>query len=305
MRGLPSQCDVVCVGETMVLFVPDPPRPPESAATFRRDVGGAESNVAIHLSRLGRTTSWHSVVGDDAFGRFLRARIAEEGVACDAVRVALRHRTGLYVKELGRHATTVAYYRDGSAASTLDPSDLAGIWALRPRIVHTTGITAVLSPSSRDMVAELLQRAPHQTLRSFDVNYRPGLHDDNSPALLRDLAQRADLVFCGLDEAHALWGVTSVHDVRDLLDRPHTLVVKQGSDGATAFHGADRWHQSAPPVDVVEPIGAGDAFAAGVLDGILDGVDLQECLARGAGLAGQVLQVDGDLPARSWAVQQT
>lgn len=291
--------DVACVGETMLLLVPDPPRPPEQASTFRRDIGGAESNVAIHLSRRGRSTAWVSALGDDAFGAYVRDRVAEEGVDCDGVRVVPGRRTGLYVKELRPTGTTVSYYREGSAACTLAPADAGRVWQRRPRIVHTTGITAALSVGGLELVRTLFSETPRGVLRSFDVNYRPQLHGAGSADALREIACSADVVFCGTDEATALWGVAEVERVAALFADADCVVVKQGPDGAMAFRGSRVWRQPPPAVRVVEPVGAGDAFAAGVLDGILDGgheADLGECLQRGADLAGQVLQVDGDLP---------
>jgi len=290
--------DVACVGETMLLLVPDPPLPPDEAETFRREIGGAESNVAIHLARRNRSAAWVSALGGDTFGRFVRSRVTSEGVDCDAVRVVSDRPTALYVKELRPTGTAVAYYRRGSAACTLGPPDADAVWRLRPRVVHTTGITAVLSPSCEQLVRTLFADAPDATLRSFDVNFRPGLHTDPlSAEVLRELALRADLVFCGLDEAEALWGVRRPEDVAELLaGAGGAVVVKQGPSGASAFHGTSVHHQPAPAVDVVEPVGAGDAFAAGVLDGVLDGADLGESLRRGSDLAGLVLQVDADLP---------
>jgi 2-dehydro-3-deoxygluconokinase len=293
--------DVACVGETMLLLVPDPPRPPDEAETFRREIGGAESNVAIHLARRRRATAWVSALGDDTFGRFVRSRVAAEGVDCDTVRVVHDRPTALYVKELRPTGTSVAYYRSGSAACTLGPHDVECVRRLCPRIVHTSGITAVLSPSCEQLVRALLTEAQDGLLRSFDVNFRPRLHTAPETAeVLRELARRADLVFCGADEAEALWGVRQPEDVATLLSGPDAcVVVKQGAAGVTAFHGPDTYHQPAPDVEVVEPVGAGDAFAAGVLDGVLDQADWGECLRRGSDLAGLVLQVDADLPPRA------
>jgi 2-dehydro-3-deoxygluconokinase len=154
----------------------------------------------------------------------------------------------------------------------------------------------VLSDSCAALVAEMRARPRPGLLRSFDVNYRPGLHDADSAQRLRELARSSDLVFCGLDEAQALWGAESPDDVCDLLEGPATVVVKQGRDGATAYRDGEAWHVPAPDVEVVEPVGAGDAFAAGVLDGILDSAPVRDCLERGAALAGEALRVDGDLP---------
>ncbi|MPY97908.1 MAG: sugar kinase [Actinophytocola sp.] len=286
--------DVVCVGETMALLIPDPPVSGADAATFRRDIGGAESNVAIHLARAGHRVSWHGVLGDDGFGEYIAHRLAAEGVAVDS-RTDPTRATGLYLKELRPQGTQVRYYRAGSAGSTLTETDAPAIWRHRPRLVHTTGITAALSDSASGLVTALLER--QGMLRSFDVNYRRALHDHTSPSLLLSLAQRADVVFCGLDEAHALWAAETVGDVRSLLPRPDVLVVKQGAQGATAFRGDRSWHQPAPEVNVVEAVGAGDAFAAGFLHGVLTGAAIADCLAEASRLAGATLGTVGDIPA--------
>ncbi|MEV2278893.1 sugar kinase [Nocardiopsis sp. NPDC049922] len=297
------------MGETMALLVPHGPAPgdrsPDPAPLFRAEIGGAESNVAVHLARAGRPVAWHSALGDDPFGQRIRDRLAAAGVRC-AARTDTARPTGLYMKEPLPRGTRVRYWRRGSAASALTRSDAVEVWRLRPRLVHTSGITAALSASAHGLVEELLDTAPTGTLRSFDVNYRPALHGDHNAAPLLDLARRADVVFCGLDEAQALWGVTDLAELRDLLHGaaphgpvphgPDLLVIKQGAEGATAVRGDRTWFQPAPSVEVVEPVGAGDAFAAGFLDRLLDGAPIPDCLAEGARLAGIVLRLTGDIP---------
>ena len=291
-----ERADAVCVGETMALLVPDPPVAGAAAETFRREVGGAESNVAIHLARAGRAVAWHGVLGTDGFGDHIAARLATEGVRCGARRHPERP-TGMYLKELSPGGTAVRYYRRGSAGAALATCDAESVWPRAPRLVHTTGITPALSDSARELTELLLRQRPAATTVSFDVNYRPALHDRDSATMLRSLARRADVVFCGLDEAQELWDANSVDDVRELLPEPELLVVKHGAHGAYASTGGEWWFQPAPDVDVVEPVGAGDAFAAGFLDGFLAAATIEACLARGARLAGQALQVDGDIPA--------
>lgn len=287
--------DAVCVGETMALLVPDPPAAGPRAATFRRELGGAESNVAIHLARKRQRVAWHGILGSDGFGDYIAERLTHEGVECTAGRHPERP-TGLYLKEYSARDTRVRYYRHGSAGATLGACDADAIRNMRPRVLHTTGITAALSESARELLNLLLtQRAP-ETLHSFDVNYRHALHDGHSGDMLAEMARRADVVFCGLDEAQALWNVSDAEQVRELLPEPGMVVVKQGDDGATAFADGHCWSQPAPSVDVVEPVGAGDAFAAGVLHGLLERLPVGECLAHGSQLAGQVLRVDGDIP---------
>ena len=286
--------DAACVGETMALLIPEPPVSGADAATFRRDIGGAESNVAIHLARAGHRVTWHGVLGDDGFGEYVARRLTAEGVAIGG-RTNPARPTGLYLKELRSQGTQVRYYREGSAGSTLAEMDAPAILRQRPRLVHTTGITAALSESALGLVTALL--APGDALRSFDVNYRPALHENTGGEPLLTLARRADVVFCGLDEAQALWEVDTVDDVRSLIADPEVLVVKQGEHGATAFRRDQSWHNPAPEVAVVEPVGAGDAFAAGFLQGLLADEAIPGCLATASRLAGTVLGTVGDIPA--------
>jgi sugar/nucleoside kinase (ribokinase family) len=187
-------------------------------------------------------------------------------------------------------ATRVYYYRAGSAASRLGPETPVPPAAL----THLSGITPALSGSCAALVDRLLS----ERRCSFDVNYRPGLWTVNSaaPALL-DLAARASIVFVGLDEAQTLWGVSSAADVRALLPRPSVLVVKDGAVGATSFHPGGTDFVPTPPVEVTEPVGAGDAFAAGYLAGLLRFFPETDRLALGHRVAAAALAVTGDVAA--------
>ncbi|WP_249187919.1 sugar kinase [Nocardiopsis sp. MG754419] len=280
----------------MALLVPEPHE--DAAPRFRTEIGGAESNVAVHLAHAGRAVGWRSALGDDVFGHHVRARLTDSGVRC-LLREDRTRGTGLYMKEPGPEGTRVRYWRRGSAASGLTGDDAAEVWRWHPRLVHTSGITAALSDTAEDLVRALLEEAPPGTLRSFDVNHRPALHGAHNAGTVLDLARRADVVFCGLDEAQALWGVETLTELGALLTdtdpAPDLLVIKQGAQGATALRDGRTWFQPAPRVEVVEPVGAGDAFAAGFLDRLLDGAPLPECLAEGARLAGVVLGLTGDI----------
>jgi 2-dehydro-3-deoxygluconokinase len=112
--------------------------------------------------------------------------------------------------------------------------------------------------------------APRTFLLSFDVNLRPAL--DQDPAVLRELAALADIVLVGADEAETLWGAGDPAAIRDVLPEPPAIVVKQAEWGATLLeHGRPAVFCPALRVDVVEPVGAGDAFAAGYLAALLAG----------------------------------
>jgi 2-dehydro-3-deoxygluconokinase len=211
--------------------------------------------------------------------------------------------TGLYVKAPGPDGTAVLYYRSGSAASTMDAGFATRLAAVRPRVLHLSGITPALSPGCRELVRHLVRDRPlGPAVVSFDVNHRPGLWSAHAARdELAALAQAADVVLVGLDEAHRLWGCRTAEEVRSLLDGPATLVVKDGAVEAVSFTPDGTTRVPARRVHVVEPVGAGDAFAAGWISGMLDGRDAWERLALGHLVAAAALGSatdHADLPTR-------
>lgn len=290
---------VVTLGETMALVAPIDGLPLEATRELLLDIGGAESNLASHLVRHGLRARWLSAVGDDALGRRLLATLAERGVDVDLVRVDPSAPTGLFLKDPHPEGTRVIYHRAGSAASRLGPDlfDDPEIAATvdRAELVHLSGITPALSPSCRALVEAVLDRrdAAGRPV-SFDVNYRPALWPvDQAGPVLRALAARAAIVFVGRDEAEVLWGRGDLAGIRELL--PDTrLVIK---DGAVAAHHVDHsgWVSvPSPVVEVVEPVGAGDAFAAGFLAADLGGATAAEALAAGHASAAVALRSAAD-----------
>lgn len=325
---------VVCIGESMATLLPEQPGPLERVERFHRGVGGAESNVACGLAALGVSAAWISRVGDDGFGRLLLAELAEHGVDTSAVEVDPQRATGLYVKEIGGRTgsphdlgpehSRLHYYRTGSAASELSPQTLAAPVAAAlletAGIVHLSGITAALGRlgghdgGERLAEAVLAGRRPGQ-LVSFDLNWRPKVWQApasaqestqtvSPAAILAGLAGRADVVLLGADEAAEVFGTADPRCLRALLPGPRVLVVKDAHRGAIAFErsaavgdvAADDVVVTEPAlrVAVVEPIGAGDAFAAGYLSGLLRGLDQRRRLRLGHVCAATALMVRGD-----------
>lgn len=179
--------------------------------------------------------------------------------------------TGLYVKEASPHGSPVRYYRRGSAASGMGLEMIDRLGLGEVKLVHLSGITAALSDSCLAMMRELLRRPRHGFRISFDLNWRPALWSDRDPRVLRELADMADVVLAGSDEAELVWGTGDPSRLRKLLPGPASLVVKQGAEGATLLEGGSSYFEPALKVAVVEPVGAGDAFAAGFLAATLQG----------------------------------
>ncbi len=263
---------VVCVGETMAQVVPEGGASLVDASTFTLRTAGAESNVAQGLAQLGNPVRWVSRLGDDALGDRIVADLATAGVDVSMVTRMAGVRTGLFLKDPGAGGSVVTYYREFSAASALSVKDIDIALESAPALLHLSGVTPALSPSCAAAVRYALSECADRGIPvSFDVNYRPVLWPSRqaAAATLRELALAADVVFVGLDEAALLWGATNPAHARELLPGRGTLVVKDGAGDAVSFCGAERTSVPAIPVHVVEPVGAGDAFAAGWLHGML------------------------------------
>lgn len=290
----------VCLGEGLVSFVPATAAPLEDARTFHRSLAGAEWNTAIALASAGIRTAVVSRVGDDGFGRFLTSELRRHDVDDSAVEIDPDAPTGLYVKELsprpdGSIDGTMHYYRAGSAASRMSPATLAAPPAsallAEAALVHTTGITPALSPSARATQDAVFDRPRDGRPLSFDVNWRPALwrgREDEGRHLIADLARRADILFCTRPDAEAVFGTSEPEQLRALFPEPRYLLATS-PDGAVAFDGAERTDSRSLDVPVVESIGAGDAFAAGFLAGVLTGLSLTGSLARAHRIATRVL----------------
>lgn len=152
--------DVITFGETMVLFNTSYVGPLRYASQFEKTIGGAESNVAIGLARLGHQVSWMSRLGNDEFGLFVRNFVRGEGVDTSRVVFDDDHPTAVFFKE--RHAAKepkVYYYRRGSAASFMKPEDLDEEHIAKAKFMHLTGITPALSPSCRQTVYRAIELA--------------------------------------------------------------------------------------------------------------------------------------------------
>ncbi len=318
--------DVVCLGESMVTFLPSQPGRLADVPSFGRGIGGAESNVACALAAAGHRAAWVGRVGADGFGDHLVETIASYGVDTSAVRRDPVRPTGIYFRtatDRGTDTHEVAYYRAGSAASAMSPDNVPYEDLLAGRILHLSGITAALSADCLALLRELTAPRPGRPLVSFDVNHRPHLWRGAAAdaSVLLELARRSDLVFVGEDEAEEAWGIVGAEAIRAALPEPAVVVVKRGSAGATVFSGLRPGPRSsnaggagnaadtvtlvpALRVDVVAAVGAGDAFAAGFLSATLRGLPVRERVRHGHLMAAAVLTVPGDLtdpPARDHA----
>lgn len=266
-----ARTGLITFGESMGLVAADGIGPLEYARGFSLGIGGAESNVAIGVSRLGQQVTWFGRVGPDATGDLVERRLRAEQVRTIAIRDTAF--TGLMVKHRRFGAALhVDYHRAGSAGSRISPADVPVGELEAAAVLHVTGITPALSDTARATVFHAVEtaRAAGVTV-SVDVNYRAKLWSryDAAP-VLRDLVSRADLVFAGPEEAELVLGGPPGLDELAALG-PVEVVIKDGARGCTALIDGARYALPARTVQVVDPVGAGDAFVAGYLAERLDG----------------------------------
>jgi 2-dehydro-3-deoxygluconokinase len=288
----------ICIGEAMIMLAGDTGVPLEDVELFRRSVGGAECNVAGGLAALGVSTGWISRLGDDGFGRHVRRDLQARGVEVGGVEDDPDRPTALYVKQSLAGFSRMQYYRTGSAASAMDPAFLdrpAVSERLKAaQVVHTTGITAAISDTAAQML-EKLAEGPRDFRLSVDLNWRPTLWKSKDPAPLWRLLRAADVVLIGADEALVFAATNDPAELRELLGPESTLVMKNDAHTALVLEpDGRRTEVPALTVEVVEPVGAGDAFAAGFLAGTLQGLTMQQRLRLGHLSAAAVLAVPED-----------
>jgi 2-dehydro-3-deoxygluconokinase len=301
---------VVTLGETMMVFNGAADSPVGVHSRLVATFAGAESNVAIGLARLGHAVRFLSVFGDDPFGRAIVKALRGEGVDVSGCRFSSEQPTGVMFKERwpggadGREPS-VFYYRSNSAlahanAGTFEPA----LWR-SAKVIYLTGITPALSPSCRALVRRVLEDAKaHQIPVWFDPNYRSKLWAQPSArAVIGQYLPLIDTILPGLGEGRMLSGQSDPRAIADELLRAGVkrVVLKLGRDAMVIAPGVEVSGQGAEIPRVVDPVGAGDGFAAGLLSGHLDGLGVEECLRRGHAVAGMVCVTEGDwegLPTR-------
>jgi 2-dehydro-3-deoxygluconokinase len=288
----------------MVLVVPAAPGRLRHAGAVTLSIGGAESNVAIGLSRLGVPAVWVSVLGDDELGELVLHRVRAEGVDTSAVRRLPDRPTGLYLREEVAGAHRVYYYRRGSAASTLAPDAFDPAVLDGAAFLHLTGITGALSPESAEFLLWAARAAQAAGVRvSYDVNYRSRLWDvEAARAASESMLPYVDVLLVGDEEARVLWNWDDDTCLERLADAgPGEVVLKLGARGCAAMVDGERLTSPGFPAHEVDPIGAGDAFAAGYLAATVWGLDPTDRLRTANAMGAFCVQNLGDyegLPSR-------
>lgn len=294
--------EITTVGETMLrLSVPAGVRL-EMASQLDVRPGGAESNVAALLARLGRRAAWCGALPDSPLGRLAANHLRIAGVDLDGVHWCDDARMGLYFVEFAAppRSTQVIYDRAASCTAQMTPTHVNWGRLLDTRLLHLTGITPALSDGCHAIVTAALAKARAAGVAvSFDVNYRAKLWTATQAAIvLAPLLTGVDVLFCSRGDAERLFELRGAPEeaVVHLAQRTGAAltVMSVGADGALAWDGVTLFRQPALPAVIVDRPGAGDALAAGVLHGWLAG-DVAQGLRYGVALAALALSQYGDM----------
>ena len=263
--------DVLCFGEALVDFFPERPGVAlEECDVFHRQLGGAPANVAVGLARLGARAGLMTLVGNDAFGRFVRDRLAHEGIDVQGVGVHRTARTGVTFVSVGAHGErSFLFFRHPSADQTIAAHDVDEQIIARTRVLHVGSSTLAREPSRAATLQAIALAKRHGCLVSTDPNWRPHLWENPAEAapMLRTLVAQCDVVKISDDELAPLTGVADPEAGAAQLRALGCplVVVTLGERGCYVESATAREWLPGERVEVVDTTGAGDGFVAGLL----------------------------------------
>jgi 2-dehydro-3-deoxygluconokinase len=290
--------DLFTFGESLSVFISSDADSVMSATKFERVTAGAEVNVAVALARLGLKAQYFSRFGNDQLGSVMLADIEAEGVD-----VSLAKRvdsfTGAMVRNPGKTAPVeISYLRKGSAASTIEPSDILDSYISSTRWLHATGITCAISESGAKTVKYALEKAAQLKVKSsFDLNIRRKLwSEDAARKVLEPLAREVELLIGGEDEYQVVFGKVDPKQIlAEVNKRGCKIAVMTKGDQKMRFSIDGNYEEITPPkVVAVDPVGSGDAFTGGVIAGLLSGMSAKRALEQGSICGALVASMFGD-----------
>ncbi len=281
--------DVICVGRAAVdLYAEQIGVPLEDVSSFAKYLGGSPANVSVGARKLGLSTAMLTRVGDEPLGRFVTKALAGHGVDVSRVVVDPGHQTALVV--LGIEPPDrfpILFYRQGCADIQLCEADVDSSWiaSARASVLSGTHLSQPQSRAALHKVADAASGAGRELV--LDLDWRPFLWPDNgrgAAGIYTELVSRCTLVVGTEEEAEAAGGVEHLRRTC-----PGTLVVKRGARGCTVFPKSGQpFDVPGFKIDVLNVLGAGDAFLSGFLKGYLSGWDLRRC-ARLANAVGAIV----------------
>lgn len=297
-----TRFDVTTFGESMLRLSVPVGRPLELTSHLDMNIAGSESNVLAVLAQLGHRTSWASSLPENALGRLAANQFRLRGIDLSGVIWRENGRLGKYFVEMVAppRVIQVIYDRENSCVTKMTPAEVDWNALLDTRLIHLSGITPALSAGCQAIVQQTVSMAQAANIPvSFDVNYRSKLWSPSEAAeVLLPLMKGTAILFCAKRDAELLYGLSGtteevIEQLAELTQAQH-IVVSVGSDGVIGWDGQEFIYQSAYETMIIDALGAGDALAAGVINGWLAD-DFAQGLQMGAALAAMALGQVGDM----------
>lgn len=250
--------DILCLGEPMLEFNQ------QEDGTYLPGHGGDTSNAAIAAARQGANVGYVTHIGRDPFGASFMELWAKEGISTDTVQQVANAHTGIYFVTHDSEGHEFSYFRAGSAASQMTPSDLP-IKALQSaKILHVSGISQAISESAADTVFEAIRLTREAGGKvSYDTNLRLKLWPlDRARAVIHAAVAQSDIVLPGVDDAALLCGQTDPDKIVDtyLTLGASVVALTLGPDGTLVATPNERQHVPGRKVNAIDATGAGDTF---------------------------------------------
>ncbi len=269
---------IVAMGEPMAEFSD------AGEGRYELSFSGDAVNVAVSAARLGAPSSIIGAVGDDYFGHNLLDHLKQEGINTNGLSVSRGGFTGIYfITLLGKGEHVFTYYRKGSSASSLCLTSRQLEIVEKGDFFHFSGIAQAIGNKARRSAKEAARRAHDAGVTvSYDVNYRPRLWNRRMALnALREVADLVDIIIVSTEDWHLLHGGSDDEKsiARQLRDEGFDrVIVKAGARGSYGVNAGRKVRQRSYPVKAVDATGAGDAYDAGFLYGLLSGYDFASSL---------------------------
>jgi 2-dehydro-3-deoxygluconokinase len=303
--------EVITFGEAMIRLSPPNFQRFEQANSLDLKVGGAELNTAVGLARLGHSAAWVSRLTSNPLGKLIANHAREAGVSSEHIVWTTDDRVGVYFLEFGAapRASSVIYDRKGAAIANVKPGTIpwAHIFA-GARWFHVTGITPGLSASAAEVTKEALVAAKAAGLQtSIDLNYRVKLWSpEQAGKCMAELMGHCDVLITTEEDIERVFGIKGkdYEESADLTAKRFGLkiiaitvrenpLVWKNSWTAIAYQKGQILRTRSYEVEIVDRLGAGDSFAAGLIHGLLEG-DLQKALDFGVAASALKHTIPGD-----------
>lgn len=298
--------DVLSYGETLIRLTPERFKTFLKSSSWQLEIGGAEANVLAGCSLLGLRTQLLTALPNNFLGRRVLQELRGFGVGTNYVALLEKGRMGLYFLEFAHRAGSaeVLYDRKDSAFSFWELGESELSLLSRASLLHLTGVTPPLSPIACLNIKKMLRLKPRSLRVSFDVNYRSKLWSFREcQKFMDDIMEFVDILLVKEEDLVMIFGLhggtpqEQLAFLQNCYGKGKIYILTARENGCFVLSEDCYFHQPSFVTEVVDSIGAGDAFVAGFLYACLSGKDLKEGALWGNAMASLKMSVTGDMPA--------